>query len=648
MMPLRLSAFWCLIPLAALGRAQTTFEAREMPPPTLDGKLEPGEWGSALKLPDLIDPVTGRPPTDRTEVWVGFDREKAYFAFFCHDSEPSGIVARERQRGAEFGGEDFVVVMLDPFLQKHWAAFSRFRVNALGTQNEEISGGRSSKREWRGDWSAAVTRNTNGWSVELAVPWRILNLPPAGRRDVGLVVRRFHQRPNVMSEYPNLGLDERLERCAVIRSVPIPASTKPLDVQAYFSPDFTEQEADLRYGLDARYRITPQLTAVASFKPDFVNVEQQVAGIEFTRTERKLDDSRPFFTEGSGYFWLTSPYTFAQMFYSRRIGEFDFGAKLFGKANGRTDLGALVAQRDGDKTDAVFKIGYQFDPRSWASVFGTSRQRPGYASSALGATAGYGSGQWTLDAEYARNDDDGARSKAGSMGLAYTGPRLFAVLRHVFVEPGFYPALGYVTFDDRRGLYLFSEYNADFRSGPFRGQYGSIFLSHYDRYDGTAFERSAMLDGAVTTRKDLRLSFNANVQEFLGEYEQTFGLGLALNASDRTRRVDLYGNFGQRDGAATSYLSAGVNRRLGRIDVGLSFSRQSYLGEAEQTILTVGSELDERRSVTSRLVVRNGRANAYLAFRNAGFAGTEWYVILGDPNALEWRTRVAAKLVWAW
>ncbi|MCX7800967.1 MAG: carbohydrate binding family 9 domain-containing protein [Fimbriimonadales bacterium] len=640
--------FLCLTLLAASVSAQTSFEAREMPSPNLDGRLSAGEWEAALKLPDLIDPVTGKPPTDRTDVWVGFDGENAYVAFRCHDSDPSGIVARERQRGAEFDGEDFVVVMFDPFLQRHWAAFSRFRVNALGTQNEEISGGRSSKREWRGDWKAAVSRDAGGWSVEIAIPWRILNLPPSGRRDVGLVVRRFHQRPNVMSQFPNLGLDERLERCAVLRGVPILASAKPLDAQAYLSPDFTDRESELRYGLDLRYRITPQLTAVGSFKPDFVNVEQQVAGIEFTRTERKLEDSRPFFTEGSAYFWLTSPYTFAQMFYSRRIGEFDFGAKLFGKANSQTDVGALVAQKDGDKTDAVFKVGYQFNPRSWASAYGTSRQRPGYASSALGASVGYGSGQWTLDTEFAVNDDDGDRSKAGSLGLAYSGPKLFAVLRHVYVEPGFFPALGYVTFDNRRGVYLFSEYNADFRGGPFKGQYGSLFVSRYDRYDGTAFERSFSLDGGVTTRKDLRLGFSANVQEFLGAYEQTLGLGMAVNASDRTRRAEVYGNFGHRDGASTSYVSAGLNRRFGKIDLGLGYARQSYLGEAEQTILTVGSELDERRSITSRIVFQDGRTNAYLAFRNAGFAGTEWYVILGDPNAPEWHTRLAAKLVWAW
>jgi len=54
-----------------------------------------------------------------------------------------------------------------------------------------------------------------------------------------------------------------------------------------------------------------------------VNVEQEVAGIEFTRSERILQDNRPFFSEGNDYFWLTGSYTFPRMFYSRRIGAFD-------------------------------------------------------------------------------------------------------------------------------------------------------------------------------------------------------------------------------------------------------------------------------------------------------------------------------------
>ena len=52
------------------------------------------------------------------------------------------------------------------------------------------------------------------------------------------------------------------------------------------------------------------LTGVATIKPDFQTIEQDVTGINFSYTEKLLTDRRPFFAEGSEFFHVgTMPTT---------------------------------------------------------------------------------------------------------------------------------------------------------------------------------------------------------------------------------------------------------------------------------------------------------------------------------------------------
>ena len=40
-------------------------------------------------------------------------------------------------------------------------------------------------------------------------------------------------------------------------------------------------------------------------------------------------------------------------------------------------------------------------------------------------------------------------------------------------------------------------------------------------------------------------------------------------------------------------------------------------------------------------------SNYFLSYSSSGFTGMDWFVIIGDPNAEEWRNRVTVKFVWA-
>ena len=91
------------------------------------------------------------------------------------------------------------------------------------------------------------------------------------------------------------------------------------------SPLTPKRDYAFKAGIDARYRITSNLTLTAAINPDFGQVEVDPAVINLTAFETRLEEKRPFFIEGSGYFRiapaLRSFYAARDLLYTRRIGR---------------------------------------------------------------------------------------------------------------------------------------------------------------------------------------------------------------------------------------------------------------------------------------------------------------------------------------
>jgi len=90
-----------------------------------------------------------------------------------YDSAPAEIQATRTVRDGDFGYDDLITVELDTFFNRR--DISAFSINPLGTQSDEIAGGRSTKIQWKGDWQGAAVRTDYGWSAEFAIPFSILN-----------------------------------------------------------------------------------------------------------------------------------------------------------------------------------------------------------------------------------------------------------------------------------------------------------------------------------------------------------------------------------------------------------------------------------------------------------------------------------------
>lgn len=651
-MRIQLVAFLTLASICSL-RAQ--LDARKIEgyaaasPPTIDGKLDDELWKVAPRTSGFVDPFAPENAvTDQTEVWIAYDANAIYLAWYCHDAQPNSIIAREVRPGASFDGEDFVVLRLDANFARDSSSISRYLVNALGTQSEEIAGGRAAKREWRGEWQAAAQRVEDGYTVEMRIPWKAINYPSgSNKRNLTVNFVRFHARQRLRSMWSNTTAADRPELDGIWTGVQPPQAAyrpKP-SILIYSLGDLDGTNSAVDAGMDIKYAITPQMTLVGSLNPDFKNVEQAVESIEFSRSERFLGDTRPFFGEGSGMFDLTFEFGIGRLFYSRRIRDFDVGGKAYGRMAGLWSIAALSTFGRDNESNTVFNLLRQVG-RGNVRFFGTNHASAQLRDTVLGAATTLVSGSWSVSGEYAR-EDGSVLSGAHSYELAYQIPRLFTAWRYSSVDPDFNPPLALIPFPGRRGWYHYAQYNDRYRGGWLSQLQGELYSSNFRRFDGSETEAGSDIVISLTTRNDQRINFGVEDFRYDGRKDLVFRGGLIFGTSNRFKRYSINNQAGKRGPDPYQFTQIGVTQRiLKKLDLAFALAVQDYQGLEKQIIGTAGWEFDARSSVAGRVVVHNGKTNGYLAYRRSGFAGNEVFFILGNPNAQEFKQRAAIKFVW--
>ncbi|MBI1331994.1 MAG: hypothetical protein GC165_03850 [Armatimonadetes bacterium] len=617
--------------------------------PTIDGKMNPGEWDEAFETSTFLDRATTKPPSDKTEAWIGYDRKGIYIAFYCHDSQPDKIVAREIIPNSKFDGEDWVEFDINPFGNRTFNQLCEFVVNARGTKSENFKGGRTDKREWRGDWKAATSRTSDGWVCEMEIPWPILNYPRKDRFNMDLNLIRGQGRSQIEQSWANARLNPLPEQQGIWEGVEPPTPpTAHVQYLAYSAPEVANGKFQNRVGLDARYAFTQSVTGVMSLAPDFKNIQDVVPGIDFVRTERNLDESRPFFNEGSGFFRLTDNFTYGSMFYSRRIADFDMGAKVYGQANPNLGFGALYTNKfDGEKA-AVFNVKRTFSSTEGINLFGTVNA-DGNDNSSLGFGYNKRVGKIGFDVGAAMEKDNGTKADtAGSAAISYQGNGDFLMARYLWVTPEFNPSLAYIPWTDRRGGYIYGESNRQYRKGPIRETQYNFSTDQFRTYSGVLQENGFDTSFNVGLRNDMGVGFARVRYTYSGSLDDYWVYGIAFNTSNRFKKLSMnYLQGTQGDMPSKYYFVRGSYRVVNNLDLSIDKSVQELGGTTRQTIATLAYQASPQDLLSSRFVMNGNDQNIYFSFRHAGFRGTEYYLIYGDPNAQRTSNRLSLKAVWA-
>ncbi len=623
-------------------------------PPAIDGDLSDPAWKTAPRAEIFYDRQTNAPAPDQTTAYLLYDDRYIYVAFYCKDSEPDKIVGRETVRDSRYnngGTEDSVEFVLDAFQSHQFQDLSRFSVNPLGTPSARLGGGRANKTEWKGDWDAAAKRVSDGWTAEMRIPWAILNYR-AGQapQTFGLNFARFQEHTRIDSVWSNTGGQGFLELEGLWTGVQVPqtAFRPTLSVLPYVLPSLYRTQPGFRSGVDARYTITPQLTAVGSLNPDFGTIEGAVESIQFSRSEPFVPERRPFFLEGAQYIEFGQFYSVGRYFYPRRVETFTTGMKVYGKVTPVDSLGILNTTYFRNRNDLVANYRRDLSPTSSAGFFLMEKSavddynRVGVLN---------GSSRWGklgLATELAFSGGVDAGGGAREVSLSYGDKTWFYFLQYLDVAPTFRDADGLINFTDTRGGSIYISGGSQWRRGTFRS-YNIDFSPQYTWHaDGRPFQRGGGFDVNMDTRSDWRFGINASSNRFDDQTDETYGVSVTSGVSNRFRQWGFLAITGRQANEPYSFVGPTGSVRLFRhLDVSYGGALQSFEGYQQQHIVTASYELSPTRSIGGRVVVQGADTNWYLSYRSSGARGTEVFVILGDPNAARFRQIAAVKLIFA-
>ncbi len=330
---------------------------------TVDGLLQEEVWQQAPFLDTFyqFEPVYNAPATFKTTIRAVYDGKMLYFAFDCADPDPDKITARATKRDGGIFDDDAVAIALDPFNDNNSAYL--FAVNPLATQLDGrfADNGRTTDMNWDDTWYAAAYVGESGWTCEMAIPLKSLkydrNLTSwgfgAGRWIARLKENHFINRDLVSTT--------RVSQFGSLTNLNLKdLSVKKYTLIPYVQGEFEQGEAPVRnMGLDARFNPVSNLGLSLTVNPDFATIEGDVEQVNLTRFELRYPEKRPFFLEGAENYS-----TRVKQFYSRRIGEIPWGAKVNGKL-GKWNLNGLVTESD----PATAGVDVQAGEKALYSVF---------------------------------------------------------------------------------------------------------------------------------------------------------------------------------------------------------------------------------------------------------------------------------------
>ncbi len=470
------------------GRA-TVRVTRIQQPVTIDGLLDEAVYRDVRSFGDFIqqEPNAGAPSTERSEVWVFFDQDHVYVSARLWKSNPDDLIANEMRRD-ESGifRNDSIGVVLDTFYDRRSGYY--FNTNALGAVRDAllVNENQNANLDFNPVWDVASRRFEQGWTTEMAIPFKSLRYP-AGRQQVwGLLVQRIDWKKNEFSylmpippSYGGAGI-WKVSSAATLVGIEAPVGGGRLELKPYALSSVSNDRlatpavsngVSARAGLDARFQLTKGLNVDFTTNTDFAQVEVDNQQLNLSRFSLFYPEKREFFLEMQNVMNFGPPIgpggrrsvddPTPILYFSRNIGLADgsavplvAGGRVLGRVGDYTLGGFTMRTGTNDASGAppttfsVARVKRNVLRRSSIGLLTTHRApSAGAQNLVVGAEGNLRLFQNVEANAYYARSDTGAGAGGGS---SYLGQFRYAADKYGFeatqssVSPGFDAQLGFV------------------------------------------------------------------------------------------------------------------------------------------------------------------------------------------------------------
>jgi len=445
-------------------------------PPVIDGILDDEVWQSAAVIEDFheVEPDEYSPPEEKLRFRVLYDEDNLYVGaeINMHVDE---VTAFKLAQGSNIQEEDRLKVVLDPYNNKRTGY--DFRMNANGVREEGLFGsvGRPNT-DWNGIWDGRTNQTDEGWTAELAIPFKTLNFDP-NNEDWGISFSLNISGRNEQIAWTSQAKVTRPGSLGLMTGVNRAKQGRGLDILPSVSlqrkKDFVNNTETLRAepSIDVLYKITPLLTAALTVNTDFSAAEVDDRVINLDRFSVFFPEKRTFFLQDADIFSFASIENNGIPFFSRRIGldenrepvDIIAGGKLTGRI-GPVNVGILNAAQDaGPDDDVNLFVGRAYlnvlDLSTLGLIFTDGSPDPAVSNSVVGVDFNYinrdlfGHKGISSSIWYQQSDTTGVSSSQDAYGLTVSVPRtggFYVGLEHLTIGENFAPALGFV---NRTGIH---------------------------------------------------------------------------------------------------------------------------------------------------------------------------------------------------
>lgn len=481
-------------PVLAATAGQSVSIPRLSAPPKLEDFENMEPQGAATRMQHIAgfveqQPTDGATPSQRTDVYLGYDNTNVYIVWVCFDNKP-GLRAHLDRRENIFD-DDYVEVLFDTFHDKRHAFV--FDANPVGVQADGLwTDGNGADYSWDSVWDSKGKVTPKGYIVWEAIPFKTLRFHRADKQTWGIVLTRYIPREGEADYWPRVSsrISSTLQQeGSVIGFEGVPPARnmqfnpyttmktfRSLDTRDSVNPTWDHKAFQGQLGLDSKIVFHDSLVLDTTINPDFSQVESdQPQNTVNQRFEVFFPEKRPFFMENANYFtsafdgnWLSL------LLFTRRIGDPTAGVRLTGKVD-HWDLGFFSTDDrspglivpDSDPTfgkRAYFNIGrvaYDLGNQSQLGAIFTDREFDGDFNRLGGLDLKYKIGKnWTF---YGRGVVSSTLDNLNGNGYMYgynaeallttSGRRVQETLIYQDISPGFRTDVGFVPRVDMRHLF---------------------------------------------------------------------------------------------------------------------------------------------------------------------------------------------------